>query len=87
MQRTTIVNKAERVLDRPDGSQVRVVAEAMYGLGLHLSIGYYAHHRASQDEPWRLISTGSPVKDPTGGGAFVGPGELMRTGGMLFGGK
>lgn len=47
---------AEKIIRRNDGSEVRIVAQKCYGLGLTCSIDVYVHHRESPDHPWMLMS-------------------------------
>lgn len=39
---------------RADGSEVKIVATAMYGAGLHLGIGTYVLCRKDASQPWRV---------------------------------
>lgn len=48
--------KIERILSRPDGSEARIVAQEMFGAGLHRSIDVYVHRRESPQAPWVLMS-------------------------------
>jgi len=50
------ITKLTQVLDRPDGSQARIVAQVFFGAGLHRSVGVYVHRRESRDSPWILCS-------------------------------
>lgn len=50
------MQKVERLIQRPDGSEVKIVAQGMYGAGLHLSIDTYVLVRASAQQNWRLAS-------------------------------
>ena len=50
------VTKITQVIQRDDGSEVRIVAEAMFGEGLHRSIGVYVHRRESSSHDWILCS-------------------------------
>ena len=50
------VTKITQVIQRDDGSEVRIVAEAMFGEGLHRSIGVYVHRRESVNHDWILCS-------------------------------
>ncbi len=46
----------EQILQRPDGSEVRLLAQAYFGLGLHCSIGVDVFHRATPANAWQLAS-------------------------------
>lgn len=48
--------KVCEILERADGSQVKVVAEEGFGTGLHRSIGVYVLRRANENQPWKLCS-------------------------------
>jgi hypothetical protein len=48
--------KIEKLKQRPDGSEVKIVGEAMYGAGLHLSIDTYVLVRESANHQWRVAS-------------------------------
>lgn len=50
------MTKFVKLIDRPDGTQVRITMERMYGLGLHESVDTRIHYRKSSDEPWKLAS-------------------------------
>lgn len=50
------VTKVTQNLQRPDGSQVRIVAEEFYGRGLHPSIDVFVLKRESKDHAWVLCS-------------------------------
>lgn len=50
------VTKVTQIIQRADGSEVRIVATAMYGAGLHRSIDIYAHKRRSPEHEWDLLS-------------------------------
>lgn len=45
-----------QVLDRKDGSQVKIVAKEMYGAGLHRSVGVSVFRRASPEQAWEYLS-------------------------------
>lgn len=45
-----------QILQRKDGSEVRIVATQCFGAGLHCSIDVYAHRRAAPDQPWQLLN-------------------------------
>lgn len=46
----------EQVLHRKDGSEVKIVAQAYFGLGLTCSIGAHVLYRESQDQRWKLAN-------------------------------
>jgi hypothetical protein len=48
--------KLTQILQRDDGSEVRITARRCYGLGLTPSIDVYVHRRESQSHPWALMS-------------------------------
>lgn len=50
------ITKLTQILDRPDGSQARIVAQVYFGAGLHRSVGVYVHRRDDPDSPWKLCS-------------------------------
>lgn len=50
------ITKLTQILDRPDGSQARIVAQVYFGAGLHRSVGVYVHRREGPDLPWKLCS-------------------------------
>ncbi len=41
-------------IQRNDGSQVKLVALAYFGTGLHLSVGIDTFYRKSSDDEWQL---------------------------------
>lgn len=75
--------KVERIIDRQDGSQVKITAEVMHGSGLSSSIGYYALHRNRPNQEWSYLSDRAK-KSPTGAGDFVTTGEILGTGALLM---
>lgn len=48
--------RVEQVIQRKDGSEVRIVAQACFGSGLVCSIDVYVHRRASPAHAWKLTS-------------------------------
>lgn len=48
--------KVSQTIQRKDGSEVRIVATAFFGLGLNRSIDVYVHRRESPDHEWQLTS-------------------------------
>ena len=50
------VTKLTQIIQRDDGSEVRIVAELLFGAGLYRSVGVHVHRRESQDQEWFLLS-------------------------------
>lgn len=50
------ITKVTQILQREDGAEVMIVAQAMFGQGLHQSVDYYVKRRASSNDPWILCS-------------------------------
>lgn len=50
------ITKIAQILNRPDGSQARIVAQVFFGRGLHRSVGVYVHRRENPDSEWKLCS-------------------------------
>ncbi len=48
--------KAYQVLTRPDGSEVKIVAQQVIDLGRPAGVDVYALHREAPDQPWRVLS-------------------------------
>ncbi|PNG50341.1 hypothetical protein WDL1P1_00391 (plasmid) [Variovorax sp. WDL1] len=51
-----LVTKVTRVMPRRDGSEVKLVAQAYFGAGLHRSTGVDVYRRASPHQNWQLCS-------------------------------
>ncbi len=51
-----LVSKVTRVLSRGDGREVKLVAQAYHGTGLHLSVGVDVFRRDSPQLDWQLCS-------------------------------
>lgn len=51
-----LVTKVTRVVSRDDGSEVKLVAQAYFGAGLHRSVGVDVFQRAAPHLDWRLCS-------------------------------
>lgn len=51
-----LVTKITRVIPRGDGSEVKLVAQAYFGTGLHRSVGVDVFRRASPAHHWHLCS-------------------------------
>ncbi len=56
------VTKMTHILERADGSEVRIVAQAMFGEGLHRSVDVTVHRRTSGSHDWSLC-TFDPAPD------------------------
>lgn len=56
------ITKITQLLQRSDGTEVRIVAQAFFGIGLHRSIGVMVHTRENIDHEWTLCSD-SPHPD------------------------
>ena len=48
--------KVVHILQREDGSQVRITGQPCYDLGLKLNVGVYVHYRNSPEGEWLLAS-------------------------------
>ena len=48
------ITRAERSLRRVNGSECKIVAQAMFGAGLHQSIDVMVFRRESASEAWEL---------------------------------
>ena len=48
--------QVSEIIDRADGSQVKIVAEEGFGIGLHRSIGVYVLSRADKTQPWQFCN-------------------------------
>ncbi len=51
-----LVTKVTRIIPRIDGSEVRIVAQAYFGTGLHYSVGVDVFRRQSRNQNWKLCS-------------------------------
>ncbi len=51
-----LITKITLIIQREDGSEARIVAQAVFGAGLTRSIDIYVHHRKSPENKWRLCS-------------------------------
>lgn len=82
--------KATQLLQRANGSQVKIVAEEFFGRGLHRSVGVYVLRRDTVHSPWTLCSDRPapnwrtmPVADYIAHGRSemlqtVTPGEILK---------
>lgn len=50
------ISKITQIIQRQDGSEVKIVAQAFFGTGLHMSIDSYFLHRQNSNSQWRLLS-------------------------------
>ena len=48
--------QVSEIIDRADGSQVKIVAEECFGIGLHRSIGVYVLRRVNETQHWQLCN-------------------------------
>ena len=46
--------EVKQILQRKDGSEVRIVAQEFFGRGLTRSVGVYVHRRESPRHAWKL---------------------------------
>lgn len=56
MQDKSPATKITRVITRADGSQIKIVAQTMFGAGLTPSTDVYALRREHADDTWKLLS-------------------------------
>lgn len=49
-------NKVTQIIQRGDGSEVRIVAQRCFGLGLTCSTIIFVHRRKSPNDPWILTN-------------------------------
>jgi hypothetical protein len=54
MEAAEQITRVESVISRADGSECRIVAEAMFGLGLERSIDLRVHRRDTPEDNWML---------------------------------
>lgn len=50
------MQSVKRILQRSDGSEVRISADPCVGLGLKVSVNVYVHFRSNPSEEWKLAS-------------------------------
>lgn len=50
------ITKFTQFIKREDGTEVRIIAEAFYGRGLHQSIDVMVHRREKPEDNWQLCS-------------------------------
>lgn len=53
---TDVATRVTRDITRPDGRQIRIVAQKMFGQGLHPSVDAYVLRRDNEAQPWQLCS-------------------------------
>lgn len=51
-----LATKVTRIIPRADGSEVKIVAQAYFGAGLHCSVGVDVFRRQSASQRWTLCS-------------------------------
>lgn len=51
-----LATRVTRDISRPDGRQVRIVAQTMFGAGLHPSVDVYVLRRDNEAQPWHLCN-------------------------------
>ncbi|MEI9534857.1 MULTISPECIES: hypothetical protein [Morganellaceae] len=56
MQTHELVTKAEQLIQRKDGAQAKIVATAMFGTGLHMSVDVFVLRRDNAEQNWQLCS-------------------------------
>jgi len=56
IQTKDLVTKFTKIITREDGSEVRLVAQAYFGTGLHRSVGVDVFRRESSSHDWKLCS-------------------------------
>ena len=50
------ITKVTKIIPRTDGSEVKIVAQAYFGTGLHRSVGVDVFRRQSSAQNWTLCS-------------------------------
>jgi hypothetical protein len=51
-----LATKVTRILPREDGSEIKIVAQAYFGVGLHRSVGVDVFRRRDSSQQWALCS-------------------------------
>lgn len=51
-----VATKVTQMISRPDGSVVKIVAESMYGIGLHRSVNVLVFRKKDAQSDWQLCS-------------------------------
>ena len=62
MESEQLITKITQTLKRPDGSEVRIVVQQSFGLGLTPSLGVYVLRRPTTVDNWQLCKN-TPHKD------------------------
>lgn len=57
MSNDRLITKLSQVISRYDGSEVRIVAQVMFGIGLQQSIDVYVLKRESKEHQWSLCDS------------------------------
>lgn len=57
LERGALVTKYTQILERGDGSEVKIVAQAYFGAGLHMSVGVDVFRRERGEAQWVLCSS------------------------------
>lgn len=57
MESEQLITKITQTLKRPDGSEVRIVVQQSFGLGLTPSLGVYVLRRPTTVDNWQLCKT------------------------------
>lgn len=50
------MQNVQRILQRADGSEVRISANPFMGLGAKVNVDVFVHFRSNPSEPWQLAS-------------------------------
>lgn len=56
MQNEELITKATQVIQRQDGSEVRIIAQKCFGAGLHESTDVMVHRRTDASSQWQLCN-------------------------------
>lgn len=56
METEGLITKVSQIIQRKDGSEVRIIAQAFFGLGLSRSTDVCVHRRESHEHCWKLCS-------------------------------
>lgn len=46
----------QKIIQRADGSEVRITAKPFFDQGMKPAVDLYVHHRKSSSDPWELVS-------------------------------
>lgn len=55
-QSEDLITRYTQIIERQDGSEVKLVATAYFGTGLHRSVGVDVFKRQNADQPWSLCN-------------------------------